>query len=221
MRDNNDIRQDVMDELRWDPRIVDAGVSVDVSNGIVTLSGSVDSYAQSREAAEDAERVWGVSGVVNHLDVVVPGFHARSDADIAAAAVDALKWNSEVPQDRITLRVANGVVTLDGTVDWYYQRTAAENTVRYLFGVRDVVDRIRIEPRARVSADDIKNRIIAALERNAEADAERIVVETGRDGSVTLRGVVHSCAERSHAERAAWAAPGVRAVDDQVVVDFE
>jgi osmotically-inducible protein OsmY len=220
MRTNNEIKQDVWDELRFDPRINDGGLSLDVNQGVVTLSGSVDSYAQRMDAAEDAERVWGVAGVVNHLDVVVPSFHARDDADIAAAAVDALKWNVEVPPDSITVSVDNGVVTLNGSVDWYYQKAAAQNAVRYLFGVQDVINNVTIQPQNRVSASDVKGRIIAALKRNAEADAASISVDADNNGSVTLRGTAHSWAERTEAERAAWGAPGVRTVSDELTVQL-
>lgn len=218
MRSSDQIKQDVRDELRWDPRISDAGVNIDVANNIVTLSGSVDSYAQRMDAAEDAEQVRGVSAVVNHLDVIVLSFHARSDKDIARAAVDALAWNVRVPPNRLTARVDNGVVTLDGNVDWYYQKVAARNAIQGLFGVRDVIDRITVQPDSAVSPTDVKNRIVAALERNAEADAAKIFVDVDGSGSVTLRGTAHSWAERDSAEQAAWMAPGVRTVDDQLVV---
>jgi osmotically-inducible protein OsmY len=218
VRNANEIKQDVRDELLWDPRVNDGKVKIDVNNNVVTLSGSVDSYTQRLCAALDAERVFGVSAVVNHLDVVVPSFHARSDKDIARAAVDALQWNVDVPANRITVRVDNGTVTLDGSVDWYYQKSAAESAVQGLFGVRSVVDRILVEPQMTPSPIDVRDRIVAALKRGAETDADNITVDTDGNGQVTLRGIAHSWAERDDAERAAWMAPGVRTVNDQLVV---
>jgi osmotically-inducible protein OsmY len=218
VRSANEIKQDVRDELLWDPRVNDGRVSVDVSDNVVTLSGSVDSYTQRLCAALDAERVLGVSAVVNHLDVIVPSFHARTDKDIARAAADALQWNVDVPANRVTVRVDNGMVTLDGAVDWYYQKDAAESAVQGLFGVRGVVDRITVQPQMTPSPSDVRNRIVAALQRGAETDANNIVVDTDGNGQVTLRGTAHSWAERDDAERAAWMAPGVRTVNDLLVV---
>ena len=218
MRGNNEIRQDVRDELEWDPRVNDDGVNVDVNQGIVTLSGSVDTYTQRYYAAQDAEHISGVRAVVNHLDVIVPSFHARADADIARAAVDALQWNVEVPPNRITVRVNNGLLTLDGTVDWYYQKTAAWNAVQGMIGVRDVINQITVQPQTTASPSEVKNQIVAALKRSAEADATRIAVDADGNGAVTLRGTAHSWAERDDAERAAWATPGVRSVNDELVV---
>lgn len=219
MRSDSDIKQDVHDELIWDPSLNEGAIEIDVRNGVVTLSGTVDSYAQERTATIDAERVWGVNVVVDHLDVVVPTDHARSDADIARAVNDALQWNIEVPPNRITARVDDGFVTLDGTVDWYYQKTAATDAVQYLRGVCGVTNNVKVQPQITPRAGDVTSRIVAALKRSAEADAQNISVDVDDSGTVTLRGTAHSWAERQDAERAAWAAPGVRNVNDELTLE--
>jgi osmotically-inducible protein OsmY len=149
------------------------------------------------------------------MDVSLPDMHARSDADLAKAVADALRWDVEVPHSKIKTSVRDGWVTLEGTVDWQYQRLAADGAVRYLVGVKGVNDQIAVSP-SPASSIDVKQHIKAALTRSAEADAQRITVDTAEGGSVTLRGTVHSWAERDEAVRAAWATSGVRKVQDEL-----
>jgi osmotically-inducible protein OsmY len=211
-----DVRSNVETELKWEPSVINASaIGVAVENGVTTLSGHVESYVEKWAAERAAERVSGVSAVVNRLDVHIPSSYSRTDEEIAAAVVNALQWNLSVPDGRVKARVDAGWVTLDGDVDWQYQRDAAETSVRYLAGVKGVSNLIAIKSpvsEALVSAD-----IEAALERSAEIDAENVDVQV--DGhTVTLTGTVKSYAERREAERAAWAAPGVYSVDDRISV---
>jgi VCBS repeat-containing protein len=211
-----DVRRNVETELKWEPSVSNANViGVGVKAGVTTLSGHVDSYAEKWAAERAAERVGGVTAVVNNLDVHLPDSFARTDEEIAAAAVDALRWNLSVPTGRVKVRVSDGWLSLDGDVDWQYQRDAAETAVRYLAGVKGVSNVIVIKSpvsEAIVSAD-----IEAALERSAVVDAQRIGVSV--DGhTVTLTGTVRSYAERREAERAAWASPGVYNVDDRIAI---
>jgi len=215
MKSDTQLQKDVIEELRWDPRVKDAEIAVAVKDGVVTLAGSVDSYAQKYAAERAVERVTGVRAIADELKVRAEGPMERSDTDIAHAVVNALKWDIEVPDDRITAEVENGWVTLRGEVDWNYQKTAAERAVRYLTGVKGVSNLITVKPK--VSATEVKEKIEAALKRHAELDAKRITVET-HGNRVVLKGEVHSWMERSAAETAAWAAPGVADVEDRLVV---
>jgi osmotically-inducible protein OsmY len=160
-------------------------------------------------------RVYGVKAVANDLAVRLPTASERTDTDIAQAAVSALRWNTLVPTDRVTVSVAKGWLTLSGTLDWQYQKDAALRAVRDLTGVKGVTNNIAITPR--VKTMDVREKIEAAFKRSAEIDARRINV-TAEDGKVILSGNVHSWAERQEAERAAWAAPGVTNVDDRLTV---
>ena len=217
MKTDSQLQRDVFEELRWDPRIREAEISIAVKDGVVTLSGFVDSYAQRNAAERAVERINGVKAVAEELQVRIPGSLHRSDTDIAHHAVAALEWDVEVPDDKIRVKVDNGRITLEGEADWQYQRLAAERAVRYLTGVKGVTNQIRIAPR--VSSYDVSQRIKDALRRSAESDAQKIEVEA-KDGRVTLRGSVHSWADRAEAERAAWGAQGVTEVDDRITVGF-
>jgi osmotically-inducible protein OsmY len=187
---------------------------VTVKDGIVTLTGTVASYAEKWNAERAVERVAGVRGVVNDLEVKAPG--AQTDADLGEAIANSLVWNSLVPQDKIQFRVDHGWVTLKGQVNFEYQRRAAERAVRYLPGVRGVSNLIEVAPS--VKPHDIKAQIEETFRRQATVDAQNVSVETTPDGEVILRGTVRSWIERHEAEKAAWAAPGVRSVKNYIAV---
>jgi osmotically-inducible protein OsmY len=216
VKNNAQLQRDVLDELRWDPSISPARIEVAADGGAVTLSGSIGSYTEKYTAGRDARRVRGVVAVVDHLEVRLPSACQRTDADLARAAKDALRWNASAPDERISVAADNGVLTLTGEVAYQFQREAAIQAVRFLVGVKGVNNHIKIAPSVRTGA--VKQQIEQALARNAETDARNIRVEAN-DGEVTLRGTVHSWAERCEASRAAWAAPGVHDVANELVVE--
>jgi osmotically-inducible protein OsmY len=213
---NSTLQHDVLDELEWDPSIDAAKIGVIFENGVVTLTGHVRSYSEKSAAERIAKRVKGVEAVANDIEVKFDIGGKRDDTDIAKAALDALRWNVALPRDKVKVMVTNGgLVTLEGEVDWDYQRRVAFDAVHSLHGVRGVTNNIAVIPK--VKAADVKDKIEAALRRNAEIDAKKISVETS-DGRVTLRGNVRSWVEREDAVSAAWAAPGVRKVVDELKV---
>ncbi len=216
MKTDMQLQRDVIEELAWQPNVREAEIGVACKNGVVTLSGFVDSYAQKYAAGRAAEHVIGVRAVADDLQVKLPRAFVRSDTDIAHAAVSALKWDVEVPDARVQVLVDDGWVSLDGSVDWQFQRSATEKAVRYLTGVKGVINRISVQ-QPKVSAYEVNQRIEQALKRSAAVDADRITVDA-KNGKVVLRGTVRSWAEREDAERAAWAAPGVSEVNDEIAV---
>lgn len=218
MKTDMQLHKDVLAELAWDPRVKEKEIGLAAKGGVVTLTGSVESYAEKWAAERVAERVAGVKAVANDLEVTIPSAFSRTDTDIAHRIVDLLAWDIQVPHDEIKSKVANGWVTLDGEVEWQYQRDAAARAIRNLAGVRGVTNFIKVTPQ-RVSSQDVSKSIKEALERRADRTAERIVVEA-KGSVVTLRGVVSSFGDRRAAEGAAWSAPGVAEVNDELAVAF-
>ncbi len=215
MKTDKELRKDVLAELEYEPSIDAIEIGVAVKDGLVTLTGTVASYFEKWKAERAAERVEGVRAVANEMEVRLPGDSKRRDTDIAAAAVNALKWNSLVPADKIKVTVDDGWITLKGEVPYRFQKEAAESAVRHLTGVTGASNLIQIKPS--VSSTEVKKKIEEALERMAQVDAQQIQVET-TDGKVILKGKVRSWTEREEAEKAAWRAPGVAQVEDQIRV---
>ncbi len=215
MKSESDIERDVKAELDWAPDLDATDIAVKVKGGVVELSGFVKSYTDKYEAETAAKRVAGVVGLANDLEVRLPAIDQRPDPDIARDAVTALKSQLPISSESIKVVVQNGWVTLEGKAEWQYQRQTAENAVRRTKGVNGVSNTILLEPH--VEASEVKRKIQDALRRSAEIDASRITVET--EGSeVVLTGTVDTWIERDEVERAAWAAPGVTNVEDQIVI---
>jgi osmotically-inducible protein OsmY len=215
MRSDIDIKRDVEAELRWNPDIDATDIAVSVKDGVVTLSGFVRSYAQKFEAEQTAKRVSGVRAVANDIEVRLPIFNQRPDPEIARDAVEEIQKNLPYASDHIGVVVRDGWVTLEGSVEWNYQRERAAQVVRRVRGVKGVTNLIELQPR--VPPVEVKHKIEQAFRRSAELDANRITVET-EGGVVTLRGTVRSWAERQEAERVAWATPGVVRVNNLITI---
>ena len=215
MRSDSEIERDVREELKWDPDLDAEDIAISVKDGVVTLAGFTKSYSDRLEAEYAAKRVAGVHAVANDIEVRLPSIDQRPDPDIARDAIANLKAQLPISHDRIKFIVKDGWLTLEGAVDWQYQKTTAENAVRHVRGVKGVTNVISVKPK--VEPTDIKRKILDAFKRNAEVDANRITIETN-GSEVILKGTVRSWIEREEAERVAWSAPGVTFVDDRIVV---
>ena len=214
-RTDEEIQRDVLSELKWDARIQPNEIGVSVKDGIVTLTGWVDSYLKKWTAEDVAHRVNGVKAVANDLELKLAT--ERTDADIAAAAIHAIEWDAFVPSDKVQVTVSKGWITLRGEVEWQYQKEDAERVVRRLAGVKGVTNLITVKPRT--TAPDLKRKIEDALVRNAEIDADRITVEV-QGSKAILKGIVKSWAEKEEAERVAWSAPGILSVDNRITIEI-
>jgi len=210
------LRQDVLDELEFEPSVNAAHIGVTANHGVITLTGFVTSYAEKTMAERAARRVKGVKAIAEEIEVRLPSDTKRADDEIAARAVDILRWQVGVPADRIKVKVEKGVVSLTGEVEWQFQKTEADHVVHKLSGVADVVNQIRVA--SPVHAFEVKEKIEKALQRSAELEASRITVET-EGGRVILKGRVRAWYERDIAERAAWSAPGVTEVQDRLTIE--
>ncbi|NKJ38345.1 BON domain-containing protein [Rhizobium sp. SG570] len=209
------LRQNILDELEFEPRVDAADIGVVARDGIVTLTGHVGTYAEKDAAEKAVRRVKGVRAIAQEMDVRILGPRRTDDDDIARRAVKMVDWNISIPKQMVQIRVCKGVVTLTGKVEWQYQKNAATAAVRDLAGVVGVSNLIDVVPG--ISADDVKRRIENALERDAELEAQAIQVDVS-SGKVTLKGNVRTLSERRAAERAAWSAPGVHTLDDQLSI---
>lgn len=216
MRTDAEIQRDVMAQLKWEPFLNAPEIGVSVKNGVVTLSGRVDSYAKKLGAEQAAKKVLGVTAVAEEIQVGVSPIYRRSDDEIAAAAFNALKWHLAVQEQKIKIGVEKGVVTLEGEVDWNYQRQAAADAIRNLPGIVIVNNNITVKERATTA--DIREKIHEALRRNVNIDADKITVEL-IGNKVILSGSVRSLAEKEDAELAAWSARGVTAVENKLLVE--
>ena len=215
MKTDAEIKEDVLDELAWQPNVDETEIGVIVDKGIVTLNGVVDSYSKKLNAEKAVKSVVGVKALANDIEVKYGDAYKKTDKEIAKAVVNALEWNSSIPEEDISVKVEDGWVYLTGEVEWEYQKSAAKRAVQNLMGVRSVINNLSIKQD--IKPLEVKNLIKKAFERSAELDANNITVIS--DGhNVTLKGKVHSIKEKEDAETAAYRAPGVYHVNNELKV---
>jgi osmotically-inducible protein OsmY len=215
MKTDIQIQKDVMDELKWQPSLNSSEIGVAVKDGIVTLSGKVDSYSKKLSAERAAKKVVGVKAVAEDIQIGVSPAFSKTDTEIAQAVISALKWHTSVPDDKIKIKVENGNVTLEGEVEWEYQRLSAKTAIQNLSGVRMVVNLLTLKPK--LNPIELEHKIETAFRRHATVDASKIDVST-IGNKVILTGTVRSIAESEDAEDVAWAAPGVYDVDNKLKI---
>jgi len=217
MKTDSQIQQDVMDQLKWEPYLNAAQIGVAVKNGIVTLSGQVDTYSKKLIAENAAKKISGVKAIAEDIQIGVSPAYNKTDAEIAEAVLNALKWHTAVQEEKIKVKVEDGYVRLEGEVEWNFQRKNAASAIETLAGVRSVINLITVKPK--ISSSDIEEKINEAFKRSATIDAGKITAEVIGSKAI-LRGKVRSFAEKEDAENAAWFAPGITAVDSKIEIEI-
>jgi osmotically-inducible protein OsmY len=216
MKSDLQIQKDVIEELKWEPFLKSSEIGVAVKNGIVTLSGQVDSLSKKLAAENAVKKISGVKAIAEEIQIGVSPAYNKSDTEIAEAILNALRWHTGVQEETIKIKVENGVVRMEGEVEWEYQRTSAQSTIKDLAGVKSVLNFITVKPK--IVASDIKKKICSAFQRNAIIDAKKINVDV-LGANITLSGKVRSFAEKEDAEQAAWNAPGVMSVVSKLEIE--
>ncbi|MFN5422700.1 MAG: BON domain-containing protein [bacterium] len=216
MKTDAQIQKDVIDELKWEPFLNASEIGVAVKNGVVTLSGMLDSYSKKIAAEKAVKRVAGVMAIAEDIQIGISPSYSKTDTEIAEAVLNALKWHTPVKEEKIKIKVEDGIVRLDGEVDWEYQKINAKLAIENLAGIRGINNFITVKPRA--AAGDINKKIMSAFHRSATIDANHVTVEV-QGSKVILRGKVRSLAEKEDAEFAAWNAPGVAALENKLVIE--
>ena len=215
MKTDAEIQKHVMEELKWEPAIHSSEIGVAVKNGVVTLSGTVDAYLEKKMAEKAALKVAGVKGIAEDIEIKLSYHHQKTDAELAQAVVNALKWNVLVPDDKIKIKVENAWVTAEGAVEWAYEQNAVRDAISGIVGIKGISNLVKVIPK--VNPADVKKKISAAFERSASIDASNIHIENVGN-KVILTGKVRSYSEKREAERAAWNAPGVAAVENNIEI---
>ena len=218
MKTDSEIQKDVMEELKWEPLLTASEIGVGVKNGIVTISGTVDTYSKKVSAEKAAKRVAGVKAFAENIEVKPSRDGTKNDTEIAEAVLNALKWHSAVQQEKIKVKVERGWVTLEGEVEWEFQRNIARTMVEHLMGVVGILNNIKVVPE--LSENDVKRKIVSAFHRSATVDADKINIEVN-GSKITLSGIVRSYAEKREAESAAWLAPGATKVENKLEIETE
>lgn len=217
MKSDAVLRDEIIDELNWEPSVDSSKIGVTVKDGIVTLSGTVPSFIEKTDAEKAVKRVDGVKAVVENIDVKLKTKSVRTDEEIAEVALKNLRWNTNVPADKIILKVENGWITLEGEVLWNYQREAAKTAIKGLIGVKGVNNFIRVQ--SKVQPENLREKIKASFVRNASIDADNVRVEVTGNKAI-LKGSVQSWAEKKQAERTVWAAPGIFEVENKLEIKY-